>query len=73
MRVLAVRGASLFVVSFLSQSFGSLGIGGIAPAQAQAIPKSIEEGGTDNVLKVKKNHWTVGIAGGQLSGTHLRP
>jgi TRAP-type uncharacterized transport system substrate-binding protein len=73
MRVLAVRIASFFVVSLLSYivGFGSLGMGGITPAQAQAIPKSIEEGGTDNALKIKKNNWTVGIAGGQLSGTYM--
>jgi TRAP-type uncharacterized transport system substrate-binding protein len=72
MRALAVRNASLLVVSFLSLTLGgSLGIGWINSARAQAIPKSIEEGGTDNILKVRKNNWTVGIAGGQLSGTYM--
>src|SRR5258708_1426764 len=72
MRALAVRNASLLVVSFLSLTLGgSLGIGWIDSARAQAIPKSIEEGGTDNILKVRKNNWTVGIAGGQLSGTYM--
>jgi TRAP-type uncharacterized transport system substrate-binding protein len=64
-----VRIASVLVVSFLSHTVGSLGW--IDSAHAQAIPKSIEEGGTDNVLKIKKNNWTVGIAGGQLSGTYM--
>jgi TRAP transporter TAXI family solute receptor len=43
----------------------------VAPAHAQAIPKSLEEGGTDAALKVRRNTWTVGVAGGQLSGTYM--
>jgi TRAP-type uncharacterized transport system substrate-binding protein len=39
---------------------------------AQVIPRSIQEGGTDAVLRDKKNAWTVGIAGGLLSGTYMR-
>src|SRR6201987_4801433 len=39
---------------------------------AQVIPKSIQEGGTDAALREKKNAWTVGIAGGLLSGTYMR-
>jgi TRAP-type uncharacterized transport system substrate-binding protein len=39
---------------------------------AQVIPKSIREGGTDAALRERKNAWTVGIAGGLLSGTYMR-
>ena len=39
---------------------------------AQVIPRSIQEGGTDAALREKKNAWTVGIAGGLLSGTYMR-
>ena len=35
------------------------------------MPKSLEEGGTDATMKVRKNNWTVGVAGGQLSGTYM--
>jgi len=35
------------------------------------VPKSLEEGGTDAAMKVRKNNWTVGVAGGQLSGTYM--
>ena len=42
-----------------------------APAHAQSIPKSLEEGVSDSVQRSKKNAWTVGIAGGQLSGTYM--
>src|SRR5262249_18089405 len=69
MRALAVRIASGLVVSFLSYTVGSLGW--IDSSRAQAIPKLIGEGGTDNALKIRKNNWTVGIAGGQLSGTYM--
>jgi TRAP-type uncharacterized transport system substrate-binding protein len=72
MRVLA-RIASFFVVSLLAHlvGFGSLGLGGVAPAQAQAIPKSLEAAGPDAEIKNRKNNWTVGVAGGQLSGTYM--
>jgi TRAP-type uncharacterized transport system substrate-binding protein len=43
----------------------------LTAAQAQAVPKSLEEGGTDAAMRVKKNNWTVGIAGGQRSGTYM--
>jgi TRAP-type uncharacterized transport system substrate-binding protein len=39
---------------------------------AQVVPKSIREGGTDAALRERKNAWTVGIAGGLLSGTYMR-
>jgi TRAP-type uncharacterized transport system substrate-binding protein len=39
---------------------------------AQVIPRSIQEGGTDAAMREKKNAWTVGIAGGLLSGTYMR-
>src|SRR6266540_62748 len=72
MRVLASWGVCL-VVSLLAHSFGfgSLGIGLLATAQAQSVPKSLEEGGTDNAMRSKKNSWTVGVSGGQLSGTYM--
>jgi uncharacterized protein len=43
----------------------------VAPARAQEIPKSLEQGGTDVALKKRRNTWTVGVAGGQLSGTYM--
>jgi TRAP-type uncharacterized transport system substrate-binding protein len=73
MRVLALLGAVCLVVSPLTHTFGlgSLGVEWIATARAQTVPKSLEEGGTDAALKVRKNNWTVGVAGGQLSGTYM--
>src|SRR2546422_2233090 len=41
-------------------------------ANAQAIPKSIQQGGSDWVIKERKNAWTVGIAGGLIDGTYMR-
>src|SRR5215471_21439727 len=45
----------------------------VSPAQAQqvAIPKSIEAAGPDQEIKNRKNNWTVGVAGGQLSGSYM--
>lgn len=73
MRGLALLGAVCLVVSPLTHTFGlgSLGVGLVATARAQTVPKSLEEGGTDAALKVRKNNWTVGVAGGQLSGTYM--
>jgi TRAP-type uncharacterized transport system substrate-binding protein len=41
-------------------------------ANAQAIPKSIQQGGSDAAIKDRKNAWTVGIAGGLIDGTYMR-
>jgi TRAP transporter TAXI family solute receptor len=40
--------------------------------RAQVIPKSLQQGGSDNVIKERKNAWTVGIAGGLIDGTYMR-
>jgi uncharacterized protein len=73
MRVLAFFGAVCLVVSSLTQTLGlgSLGLGWVGAARAQTVPKSLEEGGTDAAMKTRKNNWTVGVAGGQLSGTYM--
>ena len=73
MRVLALSGTVCLVLSALTHTFGvgSLGLGLFATAQAQTVPKSLEEVGTDAALRVRKNNWTVGVAGGQLSGTYM--
>jgi uncharacterized protein len=41
-------------------------------ADAQTIPESIQRGGSDAVIKQRKNAWTVGIAGGLIDGTYMR-
>jgi uncharacterized protein len=41
-------------------------------AAAQTVPKALQEGGSDAVLKQRKNNWTVGIAGGLIDGTYMR-
>jgi hypothetical protein len=43
----------------------------VVTAQAQTVPKSLEEGGTDAAMNARKNNWTVGVAGGQLTGTYM--
>ena len=49
----------------------TLGTQFVAPAHAQVVPKSLEQGGTDAALKQRKNAWTVGVAGGILSGSYM--
>ena len=73
MRVPALPGAVCLIVLSLTHTvgFGSLGVGLVETARAQTVPKSLEEGGTDAAMKLRKNNWTVGVAGGQLSGTYM--
>ena len=49
----------------------TLETGLVAPAHAQVLPKSLEQGGPDAALRQRKNAWTVGVAGGQRSGTYM--
>jgi len=73
MRILAL-GAACLTVLMLAHTF-SLGLlfelSLVATAQAQSVPKSLEQGGTDAAMRVSRNGWTVGIVGGQLSGTYM--
>src|SRR5437764_12970718 len=72
MRVFASwsRHVALLVLAYTFQS-GAFESRSFAPAQAQTVPKSLEQGGSDAALRNRKNNWTVGIAGGQLSGTYM--
>ncbi|HET7879445.1 MAG TPA: TAXI family TRAP transporter solute-binding subunit [Acetobacteraceae bacterium] len=60
--------SALFVAG---AAFIALGPTVPTPAHAQAIPKSLETGGTDAAVRERKNQWTVGVAGGLLSGTNM--
>jgi TRAP-type uncharacterized transport system substrate-binding protein len=72
MRVLASWGVYLALSLFPHVvGFGLLASVLHAPANAQAVPKSLEEGGSDAALRYRKNNGTVGVAGGQLSGTYM--
>ena len=59
------------LISVFTVAPGSFELGIVAPAHAQAIPKSLQDSGTENSLKARKNNWTVGVAGGILSGTYM--
>src|SRR5499433_4303910 len=61
---MAVLGVQLSDVSISNTGF-------VSSAHAQAVPKTLELSGTETAFKDKKNAWTVGIAGGQLSGTYM--
>jgi uncharacterized protein len=72
MRVAASCGAvRLLSVLTFTLVLGSLGIEFFPSAHAQSVPKSLEEGGSDSAMRARKNNWTVGVAGGQLSGTYM--
>ena len=72
MRILAL-GAACLTVLMLAHTFslGLFELSLVATAQAQSVPKSLEQGGTDAAMRVSRNAWTVGIVGGQLSGTYM--
>jgi TRAP-type uncharacterized transport system substrate-binding protein len=73
MRARAIRGPSCLAILLLMATIGlgAFGVGAPPPAAAQAVPKSLEEGGSDDALKARKNAWTVGVAGGLMSGTNM--
>ena len=64
----ALKGAACLAVGLLAVTLGTEFVGS---AHSQVVPKSLEQGGPDAVLKQRKNTWTVGVAGGQLSGTYM--
>jgi TRAP-type uncharacterized transport system substrate-binding protein len=64
---LAIAGAALAVGAGLA----AFGLTAPRPAYAQAIPNSLAAGGTDAAVRERKNQWTVGVAGGLLSGTNM--
>src|SRR6516165_9358406 len=72
MRVSASLGKCL-ALSLLAHmtGFGLLAGVASAPARAQTIPKSLEQITSDTAQRDRRNAWTVGIAGGQLSGTYM--
>jgi TRAP-type uncharacterized transport system substrate-binding protein len=73
MRVSVLRGTGCLTVFIFSLTFclSCTGIRLVTTAHAQAVPKTLEQGGTDAVMRVRRNAWTVGVAGGQLSGTYM--
>ena len=71
MHAKAMRGTLCLTIFSGMIGLGALGVWAPTPASAQAIPKSLEEGGTDEALKTRKNTWTVGVAGGVMSGTNM--
>jgi TRAP-type uncharacterized transport system substrate-binding protein len=44
----------------------------IAPTDGQTLPKSLQEGGSEEVLKQRQNQWTIFLAGGTMDSTYLR-
>jgi TRAP-type uncharacterized transport system substrate-binding protein len=58
-------------IGILATMFVVVAPAGDFTAYAQAIPKSLEQGGTHAALKQRKNTWTVGVGGGILSGTYM--
>jgi TRAP-type uncharacterized transport system substrate-binding protein len=73
MRVLTLRGAVRLgvLLSRLRVRFRLVPDRSVTTTGAQSVPKSLEEGGADATQRLKRNNWTVGLAGGQLSGTYM--
>jgi TRAP transporter TAXI family solute receptor len=66
MRIVASWGMCV-ALALVAHTFGFL----LAPAQAQTVPKYLEGGGSEAAQSYRRNNWTVGITGGQLSGTYM--
>jgi uncharacterized protein len=71
MRAFTRTGVLCLAAAILAVTFGSPSVEPVTSAQAQAVPKSIQEGGVESALKTRRNLWTVGVAGGILSGTYM--
>jgi TRAP-type uncharacterized transport system substrate-binding protein len=73
MHIQKIRVALWAAATFVAVGLGISALGSTfpTPVQAQVIPKSLEEGGTDAALRARKNEWTVGVAGGLLSGSNM--
>jgi len=63
--------AYLALLLVCSLAVGYIGSGSIQSAQAQTVPQSLAQGGSEEAIRNRKNNWTVGIVGGQLSGTYM--
>src|SRR5499425_3055928 len=68
MRVALWPASAVVMAGFV---ISTLGPSPPTPIHAQAIPKSLEEGGPDAEMRARKNQWTVGVAGGLLSGSNM--
>ena len=71
MRALRTCVIVLVTLSLFTLASQNSELGLATRAHAQAVPKSIQEGGAENTLKMRRNNWTLGVAGGQLSGTYM--
>jgi TRAP-type uncharacterized transport system substrate-binding protein len=71
MRAFIRTGLTACAAATLALTFVLQNVGRVPSAHAQAVPKSIQEGGAESAMKNRRNQWTVGIAGGQLSGTYM--
>ena len=69
----SILGSAGVATSALLLALVILGISpSIAPVGAQNVPQAIQQGGSDNEVKERKNAWTVGIVGGLISGAQMR-
>lgn len=69
----SILGSAGVAVSTLLLALVFLGMSpSIAPVGAQNVPQALQQGGSDNELKDRKNAWTVGIVGGLISGAQMR-
>jgi TRAP-type uncharacterized transport system substrate-binding protein len=74
-RRLALSGLALVGPAVLGQDVAGPDLAqwaGVAPAAAQQIPKSLQEGGRDDPLRKRQSGWTVSIAAGGRDDTSMR-
>jgi TRAP-type uncharacterized transport system substrate-binding protein len=56
----------LMAAGMLGVAFGLCAA--LAPAGSQTLPKSLQEGGSEEALKQRQNQWTILLAGGTMDG-----
>jgi TRAP-type uncharacterized transport system substrate-binding protein len=68
----AMLGAAFGLCAAMCSSLYSSWYSGLAPAAAQTLPKSLQEGGSEEEIRQRQNQWTIFLAGGTIDGSYLR-
>lgn len=71
LRTSALAATVLLLCALAASSPFTSGFDLATRAHAQAVPKSLQDTSAEGVIRNRKNAWTVGVAGGILSGTYM--
>jgi TRAP-type uncharacterized transport system substrate-binding protein len=70
-KVTRVAFATASAALAVGAGLAAFGVTALRPTYAQTIPNSLATVSADAAVRERKNQWTVGVAGGLLSGTNM--